>query len=347
MSAPLVFAVPRAVDDPERVSGGNVYDRRVRDALRAAGREVRMLLVADEPGALAVALRGLADGALLLADGLLVSREPGAVVAEAHRLRIVILAHMVEPDPDEPRLAAFRAALLIVATSEWTRTELAAQGAADAARVVVAHPGADPAPVTAASEDGGRLLCVAVVAPHKGQDLLVRALAGFADRPGWTCTVAGSLRADPGFAEALGSVVDAAGLADRIGFPGVLDGRALEDAYAHADLLVQPSRSESYGMAIAEALAHGVPVLATAVGGIGEAIPVRDAAMLVPPDDPWALHVVLQQWWADPARRAAAKAAALAARSIGRSWAGTAAVIEAALAEAERAPAPLRTGAAS
>lgn len=348
MTAPVLFAVPEAVDDPERVSGGNVYDTRIRDALAAAGREVRMLRVPDRPGALAQALGDAADRALVLVDGLLVAREPEAAIAHALRLRLVLLAHLAEPDPDDARLAASRSARMIVATSEWTRTELAAQGAADPGRIVVAHPGTDPAPATIASNDGGRLLCVGVVAPHKGQDLLVRALAGFADRPGWTCTVAGSLRADPGFADALASVADAAGIADRIVFPGVLAGDALERAYANADLLVQPSRGESYGMAIAEAIAHGVPVLATAVGGVGEAIPVRDAAMLVPPGDPWALHVVLQQWWSDPVRRGAAKAAALVARSAGRSWADAAAVIAAALSEAERVPAgAVRAGAAS
>ena len=66
----------------------------------------------------------------------------------------------------------------------------------------------------------------------------------------------------PDFVEALTAVIDAAGLAGRIRFTGVLTGPALAEAYADADLVVLPSRTESYGMAVAEALAHGVPVLA-------------------------------------------------------------------------------------
>ena len=83
MTAPVLFAVPEAVDDPERVSGGNVYDTRIRDALAAAGRAVRMLRVPDLPGALARALGDAADGAIVLVDGLLVAREPEAAIAHA------------------------------------------------------------------------------------------------------------------------------------------------------------------------------------------------------------------------------------------------------------------------
>lgn len=332
----VVFVVPDTIDDPLRVSGGNRYDRRVRDGLREDGWTVTMLLVpSDEPGWAARALARLPERALVLVDGLIAVREPGALVADRTRLRIVVLAHMVSESPDgllgDDELAAFRAARRIVATSGWTRCQLLEQDAADPHRIVVAHPGADAAPATEPSPDGGRLLCVAAVAPHKGQDLLIRALAGFADRPGWTCTLAGSLEVAPDFVAAVEAVIEAAGLTDRVRFAGVLTGGALDAAYASADLVVVPSRSESYGMVVAEALAHGLPVLTTGVGGIPEAITRDDAAMIVPPDDPWAIRVVLQQWWASAARRDALKKAALEAREAGRRWEDTVAVVASAL----------------
>jgi len=183
------------------------------------------------------------------------------------------------------------------------------------------------------------LLSVATVAPHKGQDLLVRALADVADVEGWTCTIVGSLRAAPGFVAELTAAIASAGLADRVTFTGVLTGRPLQDAYARADLVILPSRSESYGMAVAEALARGIPVLASDVGGISEAIAGSGAGMIVPPDDPWALDVVLRQWWASPARRQELKAAALAARGAARTWSATTAIIASTLAETARADA--------
>lgn len=338
----VYFVVPETIDDPRRVSGGNRYDQRVRDGLRAEGWTVHMLLVTGRgTGWTARALTALPEGALALVDGLLVSREPEAIVAHRSRLRIVVLAHMVASPVGsgdgmlgDSDLSALRSVRRIVATSAWTRSELLEQDAADPHRIVVAHPGVDPAPATTASAGGGRLLCVAAVAPHKGQDLLLRALAGFADREDWTCTLVGSLRVDQDFVAALTAVIDAAGLAGRIRFAGVLDPGALSEAYGEADLVVLPSRSESYGMAVAEALAHGVPVLATGVGGIPEAIVREDAAMIVPPDDAWALRVVLQQWWASAARRDTLKTAALEAREAGRRWEDTIAVVASALREA-------------
>ena len=66
---------------------------------------------------------------------------------------------------------------------------------------------------------------------------------------------------------------------------GVLGDQELGRAYQRADLLVAPSRAESYGMAIADALRRGIPVVASRVGGIPQTVAGR-AALLVPPDEP-------------------------------------------------------------
>lgn len=338
----LAFVVPAGVDDPGRVSGGNVYDRRLRDGLRADGWEVRMLEAergdpaAPSPSsgwgaATSDALAALPDAALVLIDGLLVADAADALVRHAPRLREVVLAHQAPDRPDDRLLTAYRSARRVIATSAWTRSELVEQDAADPHRIVVARPGADTAPATTPSPDGGRLLCVAAVAPHKGQDLLVRALAGLATTAGWTCAIVGSLEVDPDFAAALAAVVESTGLADRVTFAGVLGGEALEAAWASADLLVHPSRSESYGMVVADALAHGVPVLTTGVGGIPEAIDRSDAAMIVPPDDAWALQVALRRWWSSAELREELRAAALDARRDARPWSRTTATVAAAL----------------
>jgi glycosyltransferase involved in cell wall biosynthesis len=343
----VYFVVPDAVDDQDNVSGGNRYDQQVREGLRNSGWDVRMVLVPEgsrSPAARTLSL--LPDNGLVLIDGLIAVRESEALVSHSSRLLIVVLAHMVASLPSETiaeaspvgasadrEREALRAARRIIATSEWTRSELIARDFVEPHHVVVAYPGTDPAAITVASESGGRLLCIGVVAPHKGQDLLVRALARLTDIDDWTCTFVGSLDAAPGFVDDLTQTIERTHLGTRTTFTGVLAGSRLESAYSRADLIVVPSRSESFSMVAAEASARGIPVLATRVGGIPEAISSTAAGILVPPDDQHALEVALREWLASPRRRTELKTAAVEARPTTRAWSATIAVIASTLHE--------------
>ena len=328
----LHFIVPAGVDDPDRVSGGNVYDRRVRDGLRASGWEVR-LVCAQANGVLATdALSELPDGALVLIDGLIAARESQTMAAQSTRLRMIVLAHMVDG-------ASLSSVENIITTSEWTRSQLVSRSLVDQQDVVVAYPGTDPAAATAVSRSGRRLVCVGVLAPHKGQDILVQALARLLDVRGWTCTFVGSLNTAPEFVAELRQTVRAAGMATRVSFVGTLAGSALDAAYGTADLVVVPSRTESFGMVVAEALARGIPVLASQVGGIPEALADSDAGILVPAGDAAALSTVLRQWWASSGLRTELTTAAVDARYGVRSWGSTVSTIDAmlsAIAHSER-----------
>ena len=294
------FLVPEGVDDDERVSGGNVYDRRIGEALRSRGLDVRMVRVA-EGGVPDVenAMSALPHDALVLIDGLIAVAASEALDAHSTRLRIVVLAHMVASalpgihdvarTADRERLA-LNAARRVITTSEWTRSELIARALAEPELITVARPGTDAVPATTGSASGGHLLCVGAVAPHKGQDVLVQALAGMTDLPDWTCSIVGSLNADPDFAIRTAAAIRSATLTARVTLTGVLTGRRLADAYRAADLVVAPSRAESYSMVVAEALARGIPVVAARVGGIPEAMAGSKAGILTPSNDPGALR---------------------------------------------------------
>ena len=132
--------------------------------------------------------------------------------------------------------------------------------------------------------------------------MLVHALATLGAHGDWTCTIAGSLDAHPDFADHVATLAADAGLGDRITMTGALVGSRLESAYRGTDLVVAPSRVESYGMAIADALRRGIPVVASDVGGIPRTVASR-AAVLVPPDRPRALGDALRRWMADPQLR--------------------------------------------
>ncbi len=343
-SAPAVHVVlPGGIDDPATPSGGNLYDRRVCDELRRSFDVHEIAVPGDWPQpagpartALARALAGLPDGAVVLLDGLVACGVPDIVTPEAGRLRLVVLVHLPLGDETglDPAVAAeltaretgtLRAATAVVTTSEGAARRLVARHGLPGAAVHVAAPGVDPAPLADASPGGDRLLCVAAVVPRKGQDVLVAALAKCDDLT-WSCVCVGALDRAPEFAAGLQFGAGLRG--DRVEFAGIRTGAALDASYAGADLLVLPSRAETYGMVVTEALARGLPVLATEVDGVPEALGVAPdgtrPGTLVPPDDPAALAAALRDWLTDPGSREKWRAAARARRDGLRGWDETA-----------------------
>lgn len=325
---PLHVVLPNDIDDPTSPSGGNVYDRRLCRTLAAAGWSVREHAVPGawprpseaERAGLARVLSQLPDGAVVLLDGLVASAVPELLAPQARRLRLVVLVHMPLANAAEGTALA---ACTVVTTSAWTRQRLLDLYALPGDRVHVATPGVDPAPLATGSVEGTELLCVAAVAPHKGHDLLAQALAKVADLP-WSCVCAGPLDRDPGFVQQLREQLDP----ERVRLVGPLAGDRLDAAYAGADLLVLPSRTETYGMVVTEALARGIPALATAVGGVPEALGRAPdgglPGLLVEPDDPAALAEELRRWLGDPDLRGRLRRSARARRTTLAGWSATA-----------------------
>ena len=335
------FVVPEGIDDPARPSGGNAYDRRVSRGLAALGWAVHEHAVSD--ASLTRAIRRLPDGAVVLLDGLIASAAPEALVPHAPRLRQVVLMHMPLGDrtrDDEVRRRereVLAAAAAVVTTSAWTRRRLEELYALPADRVHVAEPGVDAAGLAPGSAAGDALLCVAPVTRDKGHDVLLDALAT-APHESWRCACVGSLDRDPAFADRLRR--RAFGLGDRVRFVGPHTGPGLDRAYAAADLLVLPSRAETYGMVVTEALARGLPVIASEVGGVTEALGHgKDGArpgLLVPPGDPAALGAALRAWLGDAGLRGRLRRAARERRASLRGWPATTSVVAGVLAGAAR-----------
>jgi glycosyltransferase involved in cell wall biosynthesis len=94
---------------------------------------------------------------------------------------------------------------------------------------------------------------------------------------------------------------------------GAVSSEQLANLYAAADLFVLASRFEGYGMAYAEAIAHGVPVIGTNAGAIPETVPAG-AGVLVAPDDVDALAAALRRLIENPDERERLAAGARAVR---------------------------------
>ncbi|WP_438872857.1 glycosyltransferase family 4 protein [Paractinoplanes hotanensis] len=265
--------LPGGIDDPAAPSGGNRYDRAVLSLLP----DVHEIAVPGswpnpEPAArhaLSAALADIPDKSDVLVDGLVGCGVPEILAPHALRLRLIVLVHLplsdetgLDPDLAEELRAkegrALHLATTVVATSEAAAERVATMHGLP--RVEVAPPGVDRAELTEPRADGRRLLCVASVSPRKGQDLLVAALQDDLAELDWECTFAGALvRPVPHHDR-------------RLRFVGALPPAELDGAYRDSDVLILPSRAETYGMVVTEALARGLPVIATAVGGVPEAL---------------------------------------------------------------------------
>jgi glycosyltransferase involved in cell wall biosynthesis len=328
--------------DPETPTGGYVYDRRMVDGLRALGWTVPVhTLDPSFPLPSASALRqadavlaAIADGARVLIDGLALGAMPELVGRHRARLRLIALVHhplALETGLDSERAkrlrASERAALThvrrVIVTSTATARLLGDYGV-DAEAVDVVEPGTDRAPLAPGPISDGpartpRLLCVGSVTPRKGHLLLIDALSGLRHLD-WMLTCAGSLARAPDTAAALRGAIDAAGLADRVRLLGEVGQDALSRLYAEADLFVLPSQFEGYGMAYAEALARGLPVLGTRAGAIPDTVPA-DAGLLVEPGSATALRAALERLLSEPDLRRRLAAGARRARRRLPDWA--------------------------
>ena len=339
------FVVPDGIDDPARPSGGNTYDRYLCRGLTSIGWSVREHAVpghwprpdAASFAALDRVVRQRPDDATVLLDGLVASTAPEV-------LRVVVLVHMPlghrpwDNGADGTRArerAVLSAAAAMVTTSAWARGRLLELYRLPADRVHVAEPGVDAADVVPGTATGEALLCVAAVTSVKGHDVLLDALAPMTDVP-WRCVCVGSLERDPAFVEKIRRRSEDRALADRICVPGPRTGADLDRTYAAADVVVLPSRAETYGMVVVEALARGLPVIATDVGGVPEALGHDSAGvrpgLLVPPDDSAALGSALRAWLSDVELRGRLRRAARERRDRLSTWSTTTSLIAAVLA---------------
>lgn len=142
------------------------------------------------------------------------------------------------------------------------------------------------------------LLMAARFIHAKGHDTLLKALASLRERP-WTLLLAGDKGSELG--QRMEALAGELGLTGRVRFLGLReDVPALLGA---ADILVAPSRREALSLALLEASAFSLPIVATWVGGTGEVVKEGDNGFLVPPDDPAGLATALAPLLEDPALR--------------------------------------------
>lgn len=248
---------------PDFVSGGYRYQAEIGRRLSARGDGELQAISPRDLESVVAAARAQATPPTIVVDGLFA--EHGLLPAGT-----IALLHTV------PRTTPWsRGPLPVIATSQLTADAVGGP----ATHTAVVRPGLDacfaPVPVRRAGSPL-RIVCVGTLCPAKGQRLVAEALAG------WACELVllGCDRSDPDY---VGSVRRAAaGLPIQV--PGARPPESVAAELRAADLFVSASRKESFGMAVAEAAACGVPVLAFNTGEIDSFVHDGENGWLVAPD---------------------------------------------------------------
>jgi glycosyltransferase involved in cell wall biosynthesis len=306
------FAVPGSLDTP---TGGYAYDKRIIGELRALDWQIDVVDLGNmfpnpDQAARQTALQrlqALPEGLPIVIDGLAF----GVMADEARRLRdrhpLVALVHhplALETGIDAATAGTLRvservalgSARAVVVTSEPTATIVVRDYAVPRDRVTVIRPGIDrpaaPQPPQR-NRETVELLAVGAITPRKGYDHLIEALAGLKALP-WYLAIAGDTTRSATALTGLHDAIARAQLQDRVVIAGAVSNERLAELYANADMFVLASQFEGYGMVFGEAMAHGLPIVATAVGAAGEIVP-PDAGLLVPPGDVEVLRRALRR----------------------------------------------------
>jgi D-inositol-3-phosphate glycosyltransferase len=234
-------------------------------------------------------------------------------------------AHEPEPRRSVERRIALQATRIVAATP-LDKAQIALHCGADPERIEVISPGVDlelfrpisPAEASARLGHGPghrMVLFVGRLDPVKGLDTLVLAMAKVvAEEPSLRghsclCIVGGDKPQDPDRVDAERARIDRlardSGLGDVIHFMGSVSQDDLPYYYSAAQVVVVPSRYESFGMVALEAMACGAPVIASDVGGLSTLVRDGRTGFLVPDGDADALARRLLPLLRDPALRAA------------------------------------------
>jgi len=224
---------------------------------------------------------------------------------------------------------------VILANSTEEVDQLRTLYGADPRRIEVVAPGVDHAFFSPGDQRGARhalglgdhpiLLFVGRIQPLKGLQVAVGALAGL-HRPDAELVVVGGPSGADGDAE-LRAVLDLAqhlGVCQQIRFVPPQPHHLLSTYYRAADVVLVPSRSESFGLVALEAAACGVPVVAAAVGGLRTLVDHGRTGLLVDDRDPKMFAAAVASVLGDDAY-AARLGSAAAQRALGYTWSTAAA----------------------
>ncbi|MBD8878431.1 glycosyltransferase family 4 protein [Roseibium polysiphoniae] len=306
----VYFAYPGDLDTP---TGGYGYDRRIISGLRDAGWDVELLELGEgfpfptreTLDQASRRLNSLPEGSRVIVDGLAFGVLAKAVASAADNVELIALVHhplckengidaATAKALEEGEKTALQFARRVIVTSSATGDQVRDLFEVSEDRLHVVEPGTDRAQENAYRDEGPVcLLSVGTIVQRKGYDLLFEALSDLKAYD-WHLGIVGDTSRDKNCFSQLSAQLRELSLSDRVRFHGAVDAAKLSGFYAAADVFVLASRYEGYGMAFTEALSHGLPVLGSGAGAVGETL-ARDGAIYCGVEDVGQLRGALEK----------------------------------------------------
>ena len=287
----------------DTISGGYGYDRRIVQELRAAGHGVDVVELAGAfpaiddfsrdsacaawdrlPAGTRPVIDGLALPAFQGLDDAIAARNVAGLIHHPLSLETGLAAD-VQTRLDRIERRLFPRLSRLIVTSETTAGTMTRQFLIPEDRIRAVVPGTDDLARSAGSSgDGTReIVAIGTLIPRKGHDLLLRALARLWDLD-WHLTIVGSPEPDPVHAGGLLALAADLNIERRVRFAGQRTGEELEAIWRAADIFALATHYEGFGMAIAEALKRGLPVVVANGGAAGQLV-TPDSGCLCPVGD--------------------------------------------------------------
>lgn len=310
----LHFLIPGDIDT---LASCYIYDKRLIEGLKQRGHQVEVHRLNDDfpfPSDESIqhcsqTVKNIAKSETVIVDSLALGVIPSILKELSLTNPVIGLIHLpLSADPNysayqrtlitSQEIEAFRLVKNFIVSSEFTRETLINFGIEEH-KINLVIPGIDDFPQKKNYPDQPtKLLSIANMCRSKDHSLLVRALTALKDKD-WVLHCYGNLDWDRDYLADFQSLIRKNNLQKKILIHSTISGQELSDAYLDADLFVHPSDFEIYGMALVEALAHGLPVIASTGGGILKTIPPK-MGQFFKPSDVYGLQSILEELFENP-----------------------------------------------
>ena len=289
------FAIPGPIAG--FISGGYIYDRALIEQAPKCGVELVPLELpggfpkaAEDPVKLRQTERVLEEwSGPLLVDGLAYGVFPERLARKVGARTIALVHHPLAMETglaEEAASQLYRSektalahALGVITTSETTARTLVSDYGTPREKISVAPPGFERRPRALLGGEPPVILAVGALIRRKRFPELIGALRRLSDLS-WRCALVGPVDADREESRRLEGALELSGVRERVDIVGAIGDEELQGRYACSDVFVSTAAYEGYGMAIAEAALHGLPIVASAGGAAAE---TASAGVLVDP----------------------------------------------------------------